>query len=303
MDLRRLEVFCKVVELKSFTKAGKSLTLSQPTVSEHIRSLESMLGERLVNRLGREALPTAAGRILYQYARKIIEMRDEAFLTFKKHRNRIASQVNLGASSIPGNFLLPELLNSFRSRNPSVRFALRIAAPQLIAAEILQGEIELGFVEGRWTEPALEWAELIVDELVLVFWPHHSWAGKASVTFEELTREPLILLGREGEQAEPLGQILTRYGFDPTRLDVCAEMNHHEAVRQSVKAELGVAFLPRLTVVEDLDRGTLLAAPLAGMRWDLPFYVIHHKKHELSPLCSSLRSHLHSFGPTAHRKP
>ena len=88
MDLRRLEVFCKVYELKSFSRAGKACLLSQPTVSEHIRHLETHLNVRLFDRLGREVAPTRAGEILYNYARRMLNLKREASLTLLSRQAR-----------------------------------------------------------------------------------------------------------------------------------------------------------------------------------------------------------------------
>src|SRR5512137_631650 len=107
MDIRRLEVFCKVVELKSFTKAAESLLLAQPTVSEQIRSLEESLGEKLLDRLGREVLPTPAGRLFYQYAQNIIRLSEEAIQSMAQFKGRLSGNLILGASTIPGNYVLP----------------------------------------------------------------------------------------------------------------------------------------------------------------------------------------------------
>ncbi|HAA02176.1 MAG TPA: LysR family transcriptional regulator, partial [Syntrophobacteraceae bacterium] len=93
MDIHRLEVFCKVVELQSFTKAAAVVLLSQPTVSEHVRSLEELLGEKLLDRLGREVLPTPAGRILYRYAQNIIRLRGEAVQAIEKFRGNMAGHL------------------------------------------------------------------------------------------------------------------------------------------------------------------------------------------------------------------
>jgi DNA-binding transcriptional LysR family regulator len=104
MDIHRLEVFCRVVDLQSFTKAAEASYLTQPTVSEHIRALEEALDEKLVDRLGREVLPTPAGKILYRYARNIIALRDEAIQALDRYKGKLSGHLLIGASTIPGTF-------------------------------------------------------------------------------------------------------------------------------------------------------------------------------------------------------
>ncbi len=103
MDIHRLEVFCKVYEMRSFTKAADAVFLTQPTVSEHLRALEEMVGEKLVDRLGREVLPTPAGKILYQYARDIIRLRNEALQAIARYKGTLSGHLTIGASTIPGH--------------------------------------------------------------------------------------------------------------------------------------------------------------------------------------------------------
>jgi DNA-binding transcriptional LysR family regulator len=118
VDMRRLEVFCKVVELKSFTKAAEALLLSQPSVSEHIKTLEQTLGEKMIDRLGREVLPTPAGKMFYQYAKGILRMCEEAIQALAQFKGELAGTLSLGASTIPGTYFLPKSIASFRTAHP-----------------------------------------------------------------------------------------------------------------------------------------------------------------------------------------
>ena len=127
MDIHRLEVFCKLVELKSFTKAAEAVFLSQPTVSEHIRSLESELQEKLIDRLGREALPTQAGKIVYKYAQKIIQLRNEAVQAIENYKGNLAGHLYIGASTIPGTYILPEIIGLFKAQYPAIQVTLKIS--------------------------------------------------------------------------------------------------------------------------------------------------------------------------------
>ncbi|MDH4333589.1 MAG: LysR family transcriptional regulator, partial [Desulfobulbaceae bacterium] len=164
MDLHRLEVFCKVVELKSFTKAAEAIFLSQPTVSEHIRSLEEMLEERLVDRLGREVLPTQAGQLLYKYARKLLRLQQETIQAMADYRGVLAGHLSLGASTIPGAYILPQRIGAFKRLHPAIQLTLSIGNSRTVADGVLAGDTEFGVVGARWSDPSLEWLEILEDE-------------------------------------------------------------------------------------------------------------------------------------------
>ncbi|MHB1015312.1 MAG: selenium metabolism-associated LysR family transcriptional regulator [Desulfurivibrionaceae bacterium] len=286
MDLHRLEVFCKVVELKSFTKAAEAIFLSQPTVSEHIRSLEEMLGERLVDRLGREALPTQAGQLLYKYARKILRLRQEAMQAMASYRGTLAGHLSLGASTIPGAYILPQRIGAFKKLHPAIQITLSIGNSRTVADGVLAGDTEFGVVGARWSDPALEWLEILDDELVLAVYPSHPFAGKKEVKPAQLLNEPMIIRERDSGTRRVVAQLLEKH-LDLARLQIVAEMGSTEAVRQGIKSEVGIAILSSRAVAEDIERGSLVTVPLANIRLSRPFYLIIRKNRQSSPICST----------------
>ena len=296
MDIHRLEVFCKVVELKSFTKAGEAIFLSQPTVSDHIRSLEEMVGERLVDRLGREVLPTQAGELLYKYARKIIRLRQEAMQAMAGYRGALTGPLCLGASTIPGAYILPQRIGGFKRLHPAIQITLSIGNSRTVADGVLAGDTEFGVVGARWSDPALNWLEILDDELVLAVYPAHPFAGKKEVVPAQLLNEPMIIRERDSGTRRVVTQLLERH-LDLSRLQIVAEMGSTEAVRQSIKAEVGIAILSRRAVAEDIERGSLVAVPLSNIHLSRPFYLITRKNRHPSPICSTFLAFLQQPSP------
>ena len=292
IDIHRLEVFCKVVELKSFTKAAQVVLLSQPTVSEHIRSLEELLGEKLLDRLGREVLPTPAGRILYRYAQSIIRLRAEAVQAIEQFRGNMAGHLIMGASTIPGTYILPRCIGSFKAKHPSIQITLKIADTVEIAEGVLAGNLEAGLIGSLWKNQRLDSTELSFDELLLTVYPEHPWAARKHVELAELANEPFIMRERGSGTRMVMNRILEGHGFDPTRLQVVAEMGSTEAVRQGIKARIGIAIISQQAVAEDLGRGTLAAVALDGVRFLRPFYLVQRRHRQLSPLCMAFLEHV-----------
>ncbi len=287
MDLRRLQVFCKVVELKSFTRAADAVFLSQPTVSEHIRSLEEYFEQKLLDRLGREVLPTQAGQILYKYARRMLQLNQEAVQAVNQYSGKLAGHLSVGASTIPGTYVLPGFIGAFKEQYPAIHITMKIANSRLVADAVMRGDAEFGVVGARWNDPSLEWQEIFADELSLTVYPGHPWSKRGSITLAELADEHFIMRERDSGTRRFFSQVLTEQGFDLARLDVIAEMGSSESIRQSIKARIGVSIMSRYAVAEDVERETLSVVAIEGVHFARPFYLIRRKNRQSSPISNT----------------
>jgi DNA-binding transcriptional LysR family regulator len=286
MDLHRLEIFCKVVEFKSFTLAAEALSLSQPTVSEHIRSLEEMAGSKLVDRLGRELRLTPAGHILHRYALKLLHLREEARQALAASRNELLGRLVIGASTIPGSYLLPQIIGAFKAKHPTIQITLRIANTAAIGEMVLKGEAGLGLVGSKWPENRLNFEEVYLDELTLAVSPQHPWATLQEVELEELYGQPFIVRERGSGTQMAVQEILAAHGLEFAKLTAAAEMPNTEAVRQSIKAGVGIGILSRLAVAAELAYGDLVAVSLRGVELRRPIYLVQRQGRDL-PLVSA----------------
>ncbi len=292
MDIHRLEVFCRVVELQSFTKAADAVCLTQPTVSEHVRALEDMLGEKLVDRLGREVLPTPAGKILYQYGRKIIQLRDEAVQALEKYKGNLSGHLLIGASTIPGTYILPTFIGSFKSNHPSIQITVEISSSTEIVERVLRNDLEAGLVGAKWQDRRIVLEEVFSDELILAAFPDHPWAGRKSINVDELSGQAFILREKGSGTRMVMSEALQEHGFDLSKLYVVAEMGSTEAVRQAIKARIGVSILSYHSIAEDLQRKTLVALPIKDVRIFRSFYLVQRKNRQTSPLCTAFLDYL-----------
>ncbi len=292
MEIRKLEAFCRVVELKSFTRAAEKILLSQPTVSEHVRSLEEELGQKLLDRLGKEALPTPVGTLFYGYACKILQTRKEAIQAVAHFSGNLSGRIVMGAGTIPGTYILPELIAAFRTSHPSIKVALQISGSRNIAENVLQGKVELGVVGARWKENGLQWREIFSDELCLAVYPSHPLALKGSVNLEEVFGEPFILREHGSGTREVFGAILSRHGLNEDDLQEVAEIGSTAAVKEAVKAGIGISVLSRCAVADDVECGRLTALSINKHRMKRSFYLIRRKNRGISPVASFFHDYL-----------
>lgn len=292
IEIRKLDAFCKVIELKSFTRAAEAMLLSQPTISEHIRSLEEELGQKLVDRLAREVEVTPAGKILYGYARKIMQTRSEAVQAIEHYSGKLVGRIMLGCGTIPGTYILPELISEFRLQYPAIKATLSISSSRIISRKVLEGDLEFGVVGAKWNNNGLSWREIFSDELTLIVHPAHPWASKKSVSLEDVTQEPFILRESESGTRKVFSKILGENGLKESNLQEVAEIGSTAAIKEAVKAGIGVSILSKRAVREAAECGRLALVAIHGNRMQRPFYLIQRKNRELSPAASVFLEYL-----------
>jgi len=296
MEIHKLEVFCRVVELKSFTHAAEAVLLTQPTVSEHIRSLEQELGQKLLDRLGRVVEPTPVGRLFYGYARKILKTRQEAVQAVEQYSGRLVGRIVVGCGTIPGAYILPGLIGRFRLEYPSIKTTLRISSSHIISGKVLEGELDMGVVGAKWSDSGLSWTEMFHDELTLVVHPDHPWAHGEPVSLDAVIREAFILREPESGTRKVFSRILEENGLKESELQEVAEIGSTEAIKEAVKAGIGVSILSRCAIIDDISCGRLVAVAIKGQVLKRPFYLVQRKNRELPPVASVFLEYLHDNG-------
>ena len=294
MDLWQLQIFCKVVDLKSFSLAGRAVHLSQPTVSSHIKDLEDHFDCRLIDRLSKEALPTQAGRLLYRYAKRMIALRDEADSAMAAFMGQVKGSLNLGGSTIPGAFVLPAIIGAFTARFPEVNVSLTIADTRQIIEAILSGDLELGVVGAVSTNSSILQTHLVDDEMCLVVPPDHRWWRKKRVTTKQLYTEPFIIREPGSGTLKSIQTSFSEAGLNFNDLKVVARIGSTEAIRQAIKNRMGVSILSAIAVSDDVEAGKLKTLSIDGLNLKRAFYLTRHRRRSLSPLCRTFMDYINN---------
>jgi DNA-binding transcriptional LysR family regulator len=288
-DFRQLEIFCKVVELKSFSKAAHAVFLAQPSVSERIATLESRIGTQLLDRLGRQVVPTGAGKLLYKHACLLLDMKKhtcnemQGFLGIKK------GEIHIGGSTIPGEYIFPKILENFREKHPLVTVTLTVSDTSDIEKRVINGKFELGVVGSKSTSDNLICRELWKDELVLAVPTEHKWAGKKQVSFENLSKEPIILRETGSGTLKIIKEYLkTPVAKDINSLNIVARLGSSTAVKEGIKSGLGISILSLRAIDTELNAGILKALKIENLTMLRKFYLIRDKRRNVSPLCNAM---------------
>lgn len=297
MDLWQLQIFCKVVDLKSFSRAGRAVHLSQPTVSSHIKDLESHFDCRLIDRLAKEALPTKAGRLLYRYAKRMLALKEETESAMAEFKGKVKGSLSLGGSTIPGAFILPAVIGAFTRRFPEVNIDLTIADTQQITDAILSGDLELGMVGAVSSHSGIHQTPLVSDEMCLVVPDDHRWADKGHITPQQLLSEPFIIREPGSGTLKSIRASFAEAGLNINDLRVVARIGSTEGIRQCIKSRMGVSILSAMAVAEDVAAGRLKTLTIDGLNLKRAFFLTHHAQRSLSPLCHAFIAFISSQLP------
>ena len=285
MDLWHLKIFCKVVELGSFSKAGNAVHLSQPTISTHIKQIEEHFNTRLVDRLSRRTVPTKAGELLYEYAHRLISLYDATEAAMAEFTGRIKGRLVIGGSTIPGAYLLPRMIGAFAQAYPGIRISLVVADTSEIVQQTLAGRIEMGIVGARSVDKHLSQTAIMDDDLRLVLPGGHPWAGKTKISLDAVVREPFIVREEGSGTLRSLIELFKRKNINLSDLNIIAELGSTEAVRQAIKNNIGISILSAIAVADDIQAGRLAAVDIDGLNLKRSFYLTTHRQRSLSPLC------------------
>jgi DNA-binding transcriptional LysR family regulator len=278
MDINQLEVLVAVAEEQGFSRAAERLYRTQPAVSQAIRRLELELGEPLFDRSSKDGTLTAAGRVLFEYAQQMLNLRRDAQAAVKELKDLQRGKVSIGANEYTVMYLLP-VIAAYRKRHPHVKVEVKRSLASRIPSEVLGRTIELGVVSFLPSDPALKAVPAVTDELALIVAPDHPLAALKSVSVRELGAEQFIAHNVPSPYRERVVKTFEKYR---TPLRISMELPTLEAIKKFVAQGMGVALVPRLTAQDEIARGRLAALVVREMRLERRLHLIYRKGASLS---------------------
>jgi DNA-binding transcriptional LysR family regulator len=288
-QIHELQVFRTVVHEGSFSRAADKLFRTQPAISLAVQRLEAELGEKLLDRSGRELLLTDTGRIVLEYAERFHNLRGRLDAALAELRNKTAGTLAIGANESTGLYLLRHI-ERFRARYPGVRVQIRRYLSSRIPDALLEGELELGVVSYDPEDERLASLTLSTDTLVFIVSPRHRFAGRDEIEIAELGEESFIAHNVGSPYRELVLRTFRRHRVP---LQIAVELPAIEAIRKLVQADQGVAFLPRMCVEQELESGLLHAVLVREINVERKIRLLHVAKR---PLGYASRSFLELVG-------
>ena len=278
MEWHSLQVFREVATQRSFSRAADKLYRTQPAVSLAIQRLEAELGERLIDRAGKQVLLTDAGRLVLDYARRFDNLRSEMENALAELRDNAAGRLAIGANESTTIYLLPHIA-AYRRLYPRVRVQVRRSLSSSLPSQLLEGDLELGVISYDPQDPRVGSTVIYTDHLAFIVSPRHRFASRKSVSIRELGMERFIA----HNVVSPYRNLVLR-AFEQHRvpLNMDVEMPTVETIRKLVQADEGVAFLPRMCVGPEIERRAICEVEVKELKLARKIRLIYPARRGLS---------------------
>jgi len=279
ITIQQMESLIHLVEEGSFSRAAKRVFLTQPSLTKHIKNLEDSINARIVNRENMGISLTPEGKILYDYARRILKLRDEAKEKILRAKDNESGNIFISASTIPATYILPYLLNEFKKLFPDIRAYIQANDSEETLGMILNNQAEIGFIGKQTSNKRLNVEPLWKDTLVLAVPVDHLWSKKGYVTLNEVSKEPFIIR----EIGSATREILEEYLLKNTdkslsRFNIVCEMGSSEGIKEAIIAGLGSSILSIHAIKRELKQGILIEVPIQDCTIQRYFYLIYKKQ-------------------------
>jgi DNA-binding transcriptional LysR family regulator len=278
MELYSLQVFQTVANERSFSRAAGKLLRTQPAVSLAVQRLERELGERLIDRSGKDLILTDAGRVALDYARRFESLRQEMANSLAELKDNSSGRLIIGANESTTLYLLHHI-ERYRELYPKVKVQVRRSFSSKIPSELIDGNLELGVISYDPGDERLKSKTIYIDALTFVCSPQHRLAGRKTVSMSELASENFVAHNVVSPYREV---VLREFQNHKVHLTMDVEMPTIEAIRWFVQQNLGVAFLPRMCVEQDIAKKILHEVRVKELHVERKIRVVYPTRRGLS---------------------
>lgn len=278
MELYSLKVFLTVASERSFSRAAEKLLRTQPAVSLALQRLEQELGERLIDRSGKDLILTDAGRVTLDYARRFESLRLEMANSLEELKDNSAGRLIIGANESTTLYLLHHI-ERYRELYPKVKVQVRRSFSRKIPNELIDGNLELGVISYDPGDERLRSRVIYTDALTFVCSPRHRLADRKTVSITELGSEKFVAHNVVSPYREV---VLREFQSHKVHLTMDVEMPTIESIRWFVQQNLGVAFLPRMCVEQDIAKKILHEVRVKEMHVERKIRVVYPTRRALS---------------------
>ena len=278
MELSTIRVFLTVASEKSFSRAAEKLGRTQPAVSLALQRLEAELGERLLDRSAKDVKLTDAGRTVLEYARRFQNLESELTNSIAELRDHSAGRLVVGANESTSLYLLRHI-ERYRRLYPRIKVQIRRSFSSRIPSELTDGNLELGVISYEPHDDRIHSTVIYADSLAFVVSPKHRLAARAEVPISELGEETFIAHNVLSPYREVVIRAFHERGI---RLNMDIEMPTVETIRWMVEQNVGVAFLPRMCVEQEIAEARLVAIRVPEVQVERKIYLVRSSKRAAS---------------------
>ncbi len=253
----KFKIFCTIAETGSFSKTSKIVHITQPAVSLQIQALEEICGTKLLDRSRGSVTLTAAGEVMYKYAKKILNLHEKIEKEIGKATGMIKGGVTFGASTTLGNHVLPNVIIDFRKKHPRIRINMLVGNAKRIEDLLNTGFIDFGIVAGEPSKSGFKIEPVVQDELGFIVPPVHPWSRKELVSILEITKEPFIMREAGSATRQKIEEYLLSHGIGVNKLHIALVLGSTESIKEAVAGGAGISIISEWDAREEIKTGKL----------------------------------------------
>ncbi len=294
MEFNQLESFLSVVKHKSFSKAAKELYLTQPTISNNIQILEKELKTTLLDRKSKTITLTHSGKAFYKYAVELINIREQAKFNIMEQSDKIEGKIEINASSIPEQYVLPYIIKDFTKIYPQVSFSITQKNSKDIVDDIIKGRHNFGIVGAKYSSRMLEYIDFYEDELVLAVPNNENYSMHNDTPLDiDILFSERFIFRKEGSGTRRLiEQYLLTKDISLDDLNIVSLIDSNEMIKKMIELELGVSFVSEISIKNEIDLGLIKPLRIRGLDLKRKFYFVYCKNRTLSPVVEVFKNFL-----------
>lgn len=285
MNLKQLEAFVQVAEGGSFSKAAKELFLTQPTISSHISSLERELNARLFVRNTKEVSLSEDGIKLYKYAKQMLDLQREIEVTFGMDEEGESHAVTIAASTIPAQYLLPEVLTRYSERYPQEQIRIQETDSSKVVMQIVDHRVDIGFTGTVLEKKHCKYIPFYKDELVIITPNTPKYQELVQGNKEDISwiKKEHVIMREEGSGTRKEAELqLKGAGVKFAGLDIIASIENQETIKKSVRQGMGISILSKLATADEVANGEILAFPIPNSDEGRDINLVYNKNYQMT---------------------
>jgi len=277
MKINTLNMFVKLIDTGSYSKVAEKLDLTQPAVSMQIKFLEERFDTDLIIKENGKIKLTPAGKVVYSEAKKIINSWEKITYRVEESKNKSFQKIEIGSSTIPSEYLLPDILAKLDSENIDMKSSIKVGDSEEMIELLEKDKVDIIIVGYKPENPKYEVREIAKDELKLIVPKNHKFSNKNEISIEELKNEKMLIREVGSGTRKAMLEGLKENGININELNIKCEMGSTEAIIAGVQSGLGISFVSKLASSKAHNCSRVQEVDVKGMNFSRKFYLAFNK--------------------------
>ncbi len=275
MNLYHLKTFYYTAKYRSLTKAADVLCITQPAVTKQIKQLQSHYEIKFLDIIGKKVVLTDAGKHLYTIADKIFDMESQAEESIRDFQNFTKGKINILSCESFGAYYIPYIIRYYNITNPDINITMQISSNDDIIESTAELNNDIGFISKPIQNPKISVHEILEDDIVFIASPKFALTRRDTLMFDDLYGCNMIMHEQGSVTRKVADNLIRKNNID---LNINYEISNSEAIKRLVQQDLGVAFISKNMVSEEVKSGKLVAVPVEEKGFKRKYYIIHHSE-------------------------